>query len=58
MSLFGNFYGRIHGSQEYLASESLNYILNNSKKTNENLIKYINHENGSNFSNIIFRSQV
>lgn len=58
MSLFGNFYERIHGSQEYLASESLNYILNSSKKTNDNLIKHISHDNRSNYSDISFKSQV
>lgn len=58
MSLFGNFYERIHGSPEFLASESLNYILNSSKKANENLVKLINHGNGSDYSDISFLSQV
>ena len=58
MSIFGKFYGRIHGSVEFLASESLNYILNSSKKVNENLIGLINLNNNSNYSNISFLSQV
>ena len=58
MSLLGNFYERIHGSQEFLASESLNYILNCSQKTNENLVRLINHDNESNYSSIAFFSQV
>lgn len=58
MSLLGKFYEMINGSPELLASESLNYILNKSQKANENLVKLINHDNGSNYSEISFLSQV
>ncbi len=58
MSLFGKFYERIHGSTEFLASESLNYILNSSQKADENLVKKINLDNGSNYDSISFLSQV
>ena len=58
MSLFGNFFERIKGSAEFLASESLNYILNNSQKANENLIQLINRDNNSDYSMIRFSSQV
>ncbi len=57
MSLFGKFFERIHGSTEFLASESLNYIINSSQKVNDNLIKLINNDNNSNYSNISFLSQ-
>ena len=58
MSIFGNFYGRIHGSVEFLASESLNYILNSSDSVNKNLVNLINLDNNTNFSDITFNSQV
>ena len=58
MSIFGNFYGRIHGSVEFLATESLNYILNSADTVNKNLINLINLDNNTNFSNIKFNSQV
>ncbi len=58
MSLFGIFFERIKGSAEFLASESLNYILNNSLKANENLIQLINRDNNSDYSMIRFSSQV
>ena len=58
MSLFGNFFERIKGSAEFLASESLNYILNNAQKANENLIQLINRDNNSEYSMIRFSSQV
>lgn len=57
MSLFGKFFERIHGSTEFLASESLNYIINSSQKVNDNLIKLINNDNNSTYSSISFLSQ-
>ena len=58
MAMFGNFYERIRGSVEFLASESLNYILNESSKANENLVKLLNREINIDYRKITFQSQV
>lgn len=58
MAVLGNFYERIHGSVEYLASESLNYILNSSDKVTKNLVNMINLDTNSHFDSITFTSQI
>jgi len=58
MAVFGNFYERIHGSVEFLASESLNYILNSSDKVSKNLVNMINLDTNCHYENIRFTSQV
>ena len=58
MSLLGSFFNRIHGSAEYLASESLNYIINNSINVNNNIVSLINLDTNRDYSSIKFLSQV
>ena len=58
MSLLSSFSDRIKGSTEYLASESLNYIINNSQNVNNNIINLINLDTNRDYSAIKFLSQV
>lgn len=57
-SLLGQFYSRIRGSQEDIASEGLVYILNRSKYASDALVTLVNVECGFAFSDLIFRTQV
>ena len=58
MAVLGNFYERIHGSVEFLASVSLNYILNSSDKVSMNLVNMINLDTNCHYENVRFTSQV
>lgn len=58
MAVLGNFYERIHGSVEFLASESLNYILNSSDKVSMNIVNMINLDTNCHYENVRFTSQV
>lgn len=57
-SLLGQFYSRIRGSQEDIASEGLVYILNRSKYASDALVTLANVECGVAFSNLRFKTQV
>jgi hypothetical protein len=56
-SLLGQFYTRIKGSQEDIASEGLTYILQSSNSARLSLNKIINLESGLNFENISYSTQ-
>lgn len=56
-SLLGQFYNRIKGSQEDIASEGLAYILQQSEKARNVLSKIIKVETGLDFANINYVTQ-
>jgi len=56
-SLLGQFYNRINGSQEDIASEGLAYILQRSKSARNALNKIIKLESGLDFGNINYTTQ-
>ena len=56
-SLLGQFYNRIKGSQEDVASEGLAYILQNSKSARNALHKIIKLDSGLDFDNINYTTQ-
>lgn len=57
-SLLGQFFNKIKGSQEDIATESLVYILQKSANAREALFNYINIYTGLHFSNLNFSSQI
>jgi len=56
-SLLGQFYSRIKGSQEDIASEGLTYILQNSQVARDTLYSIIQNACGLQFDNLRFISQ-
>ncbi|MFN8358578.1 MAG: hypothetical protein U0264_01570 [Candidatus Kapaibacterium sp.] len=56
-SLLGQFYTRIKGSQEDIASEGLSYILQRSNSARQALNKIIKLETGLHFENISYSTQ-
>jgi len=56
-SLLGQFYSRIKGSQENIASEGLVYILNRSKASRQALINIIRNDCGLDFPDLKFEAQ-
>jgi len=56
-SLLGQFYNRIKGSQEDIASEGLAYILQNSKSARNALHKIIKLDSGLDFDDIKYTTQ-
>jgi hypothetical protein len=56
-SLLGQFYSRIRGSQENIASEGLVYILNRSKVARQALNNIIRNECGLNFPDLNYEAQ-
>lgn len=56
-SLLGQFYSRIKGSQEDIASEGLTYILQNSEMARDALYSIIQNACGLRFENLRFASQ-
>ena len=56
-SLLGQFYNRIKGSQEDIASEGLAYILQHSKSARNALQKIIKIESGLDFENVNYATQ-
>ncbi|MDR0865122.1 MAG: hypothetical protein LBO74_09370 [Candidatus Symbiothrix sp.] len=56
-SLLGQFYTRIKGSQEDIASEGLTYILQRSASAREALKKIIQLDSGLSFDDINFITQ-
>lgn len=56
-SLLGQFYNRIKGSQEDIASESLVYILNSSSKATNEFLRIIEKYTGINITQINFSTQ-
>lgn len=56
-SLLGQFYNRIKGSQEDIASEGLAYILQNSKSARNALHKIIKLDSGLDFDDINYTTQ-
>jgi hypothetical protein len=56
-SLLGQFYNKIKGSQEDIASEGLAYILQHSKSAKNALQKIIKLESGLNFQDINYTTQ-
>lgn len=56
-SLLGQFYNRIKGSQEDIASESLTYILNKSIKARQTINQIINLNTGLNFTDLSYKTQ-
>ena len=57
MTLLGQFYSRIYGSVEYLASESLLFILNKSKNARACLEQYIRNLTSIKIDNLHYMSQ-
>lgn len=56
-SLLGQFYNRIKGSQEDIASEGLTYILKKSKESRDVINQIIKINTGLKFSDIIYSTQ-
>lgn len=56
-SLLGQFYSRIRGSQENIASEGLVYILNRSKAARQALYNIIRNDSGLDFPDLKFEAQ-
>ena len=56
-SLLGQFYHRIKGSQEDIASQGLSYILNRSLSANRALIKFIENNCNLKFSDLKYSTQ-
>ena len=56
-SLLGQFYNRIKGSQEDIASESLTYILKKSIKSRQTINKIVNLNTGLNFTDLSYKTQ-
>lgn len=56
-SLLGQFYHRIRGAQEDIASEGLAYILNRSIGASRALIKYVSSNTGITFSDLVYSTQ-
>ncbi len=56
-SLLGQFYNRIKGSQEDIASESLTYILNKSSRARQTINQIININTGLKFSDLSYKTQ-
>jgi len=57
MTLLGKFYSRIIGSVEYLASESLLFILNKSKQASNAFEEYISDLTSTNYKDLHYVSQ-
>ena len=56
-SLLGQFYNRIKGSQEDVASESLTYILKKSVRTRQAINQIINQNTGLKFTDLHYQTQ-
>ncbi len=56
-SLLGQFYSKIKGSQEDIASESLTYILKKSDSARKTINQIVNIETGLNFSDLSYSTQ-
>jgi hypothetical protein len=56
-SLLGQFYNRIKGSQELIASDGLNYILQRSEAAQKTIRNIIQNECGIELDSIVFSSQ-
>ena len=56
-SLLGQFYNRIKGSQEDIASESLTYILKKSISARQTINRIVNSDTGLTFSDLTFKTQ-
>lgn len=56
-SLLGQFYNKIKGSQEDIASESLTYILKNSISARKTINQIVNIDTGLNFSDLSYSVQ-
>ena len=56
-SLLGQFYNRIKGSQEDIASESLTYILKKSLRARQTINQIINLNTGLIFSDLSYKTQ-
>jgi hypothetical protein len=57
-SLLGQFYNRIKGSQEDIASESLTYILSKSSRARQAINQIVKLDTGLNFADLTFQTQV
>lgn len=56
-SLLGQFYNRIKGSQEDIASESLTYILKKSVRARKTINQIVNLNTGLNFTDLSYKTQ-
>ena len=56
-SLLGQFYNRIKGSQEDIASESLAYILKKSIRARQTINQIVNLNTGLKFSDLSYKTQ-
>ncbi len=56
-SLLGQFYNRIKGSQEDIASESLTYILKKSIRARQTVNQIVNLNTGLNFTDLSYKTQ-
>ena len=57
-SLLGQFYNRIKGSQEDIASESLTYILKKSIRARQTINQIIKLNTGLNFTDLSYKTQI
>jgi len=56
-SLLGQFYNRIKGSQEDIASESLTYILKKSIRARQTINRIVNSDTGLTFTDLYYKTQ-